>query len=162
MIELLDVDGDGEVDLTEFMSGLPDTIKQMIEDKIPMEPLASIQKAIRRDVDAVALNLWGAGERLKLSVSPPSIALPTSLTVGVPFTLPLALTVANDTAAHARWRWAPALLTCRDGAAPDFFERDVDPDSDVLVEVRFRNDVCHVRGLLPFHNERNRREVRER
>ena len=52
LIEKLDIDGDGEVDMVEFMQGVPDEMKQLIEDKIPIMPLEAIRAAICKDVDA--------------------------------------------------------------------------------------------------------------
>jgi hypothetical protein len=57
IMERLDSDGDGEVNLGEFMHGLPDDLKHAIESQLPRVPFETIQKEIRCDVECIALCL---------------------------------------------------------------------------------------------------------
>mmetsp|Transcript_28938 Transcript_28938/g.67308 ORF Transcript_28938/g.67308 Transcript_28938/m.67308 type:complete len:2187 (+) Transcript_28938:98-6658(+) len=118
LMETLDKDGDGEVDLSEFMEHLPSDVKQAIEERLPAEPHEDIQKMIRCDVECITLDLQGAGEPVNLAVEPATVVVPGQLVAGSTYTKELWIENMSNT--DTEFSWGKALSGHTDGPGSEY------------------------------------------
>jgi len=135
LIERMDADGDGLVDLGEFMAACPDSLANTIEERMPRVPFADIQKAIRCDVDTLSLRLKGAGQHVLVGLDPPTLVAPGEVACTTSWRR--TVHVENLSNCAASFRFGAPLVDCEDsvGAPFDFPFEGLDTDRSCRVTV---------------------------
>ena len=140
LLDTIDKDGDGQITITEFMDGLPESLQQAIDGNIDTTNIGDIQAAIRKEVDCLAFTVRAASEYVRVSYDPLVVSFPGKVTAGVVYTKEV--TLKNGSDAPMEYEFGKAVYDARDSTS-SVLGSSVPSLDDYIV------DVSPPRGVAP-------------